>query len=538
MNNGVKPLNSTLDKLAYVTLLTNISTAVYDVNKIGTNLNAILANENEEFVGFDKRTYRLNTNDIVIKSDNKIVGLAGILGSIEHGMSNTTKDICIEIANFNYVNIRTTSIRLDILTDAAKRFSKENAIYLNNLTLQLINEQFTGFQVSYPIVNFKTQVKNKINVDYDFINKIIGVKLQPDIIQQNLKYYGFQFENNTCILPLNRIDMTSTQDIAEEVVKFINVNDLPIVAINGEINTTQENKDYELLSKVKQLLNSNYFSEVKTYNLTSENDLNSFNVFKYAKYVKIENAHNVARTYLRTNLIHALLKVYQYNDSYKTKLQPIFEIQKIYANNATHLNLTMINNNTIHLDRISGSKIVMNINALKGIANDIAKLLNTEFEYFVTSESNVFYNNELLAIQCNGQLIGYIGSIKASKLNDYDLLNEQIYCLTINLETLLQIYHKPIIRFTSVNNLMPIYKDISFAIHPLEKITNLLTELKNLDFVESYEFIDRYIINDELTSYTLRFRFNNIKGLSSKTIDGYLNEIEKKIIENHANIRK
>jgi phenylalanyl-tRNA synthetase beta chain len=175
---------------------------------------------------------------------------------------------------------------------------------------------------------------------------------------------------------------------------------------------------------------------------------------------------------------------------------------------------------------------------LKGISNIIANLFNTKLEYFITSESNVFYNNELLAIQCNGQLIGYIGAIKSSKLKKYDLQQNSIFCLTINLNMLMDMYVEPAIHFTSVNNLMPIYKDISFIIHPLEKIHNLLNVLNSLDFIQSYEFIDRYVINQEQISYTLRFRFNNIKGLNTKTIDSYLTEIEKQIVQNHAVIRK
>jgi phenylalanyl-tRNA synthetase beta chain len=539
MNNGVKPINSTLDKLAYVTLLTNVPTAAYDADKISSALSVELSNGNESFVGFDKKSYKLNSNDIVIKSNGKIVGLAGIMGAKDYGVNNATKDIYIEIANFNYFNIRATSIRLNIFSDAAKRFSKPISIYLNNLTLQFVAEQFMGLQISRPIVNFKQQQQIAFDVDYDFINKILGINLSSNVIQASLKYYGFQFDNHKCIAPLHRLDITTSQDLSEEIVKFININELPITPIIGEINITSDNKEYELITKIKSLLNSNFFNEVKTYNLTSLEDLNEFNIFKYTDFIKIENSHNLSRTHLRSNLISALLKIYQFNDSYKTKLQPIFEIQKIYANRTSHLNLTIIAPEIIHLDRISDSKIMMNVNVLKAISNEFAKLLNTEFEYFVTSESNVFYNNELLAVQCNGKLIGYIGSIKSSKLVNYDLSNQTIYCLSINLELLLEMYTKPIMHFVSVNNLMPIYKDISFIIHPLEKITNLLHALDNLDFIQSYEFIDRYVITEgEQISYTLRFRFNNIKGTNTKIIETYLTEIENKIIENHANIRR
>jgi phenylalanyl-tRNA synthetase beta chain len=538
INNGVKPINNTLDRLAYVTLLTNIPTAVYDSTKISNSLDVKRANENDSIVGFDGKTYRLSPHDIVIKSDDKIICLGGILGSIEFGLTDSTKDILIEVANFNFVNIRNTSQRLDIKTDAAHRFSKVVSNYLVKLTLHCIYEQFSGYQVSYPSLNLKEQPQIKIDVDFNYINKILGVKLQPDIIQANLRHLGYEFENNICLVPLNRLDVKTSQDISEEITKFLNVNELPIEPVVGVINTTHKNVEYELINMLKSLLNANYFSEVKTYNLTNETQLKSFNVFKYSKFIKIENAHNVERSYLRTNLINGLLEVYQYNNSYKTKLSPIFETQKIYASNNTETNLTLLAPPTIDLDRICGSKIVMNINTLKGLANIIADLFNTKFEYFTTSDSTVFYSNELLAIQWNGQLVGYIGSIKSSNLKQFDLQNQVVYCLTLNLDMLLKLYVKPSHQFTSINNLMPIYKDVSFIIHPLKKINNLLDALEKLNFIDSYEFIDRYVINEEQISYTIRFRFNNVQGLNTKTIDTYLQQIEKQMVENHAAIRK
>jgi phenylalanyl-tRNA synthetase beta chain len=538
MNNGVKPINTTLDQLAYLTLLTNIPTAVYDADKLQPSFSVVRANNNDEIVVFGNKTLKLTNNDIVVKTQDKIISLAGVIGANEYGLSSSTKNIYVEVANFNFMNIRSSAIRLDLQTDAAKRFSKATAIFLNKLMLTLIYEQFNGYQISYPNGQFKEQPVVKIDVDYNFINKFIGVNLTGDVIQQSLKYYGFEFVHNTCIVPPYRLDLHSSQDMSEEILKFININDLPIVPITSSTEINNDNSDYNLLSKLKNLLNNNYFSEVKTYNLTDETHLNEMNVFKYTNFVKIENAHNASRTYLRTNLINELLEVYRLNDSYKTKLEPIFEIQKIYTNEASELNLTAITTPMIQLDRISGSKIIMHVNGLKAVANLIANLFNTKFEYFVTSESDVFYHNELLAVQCNGKLIGYIGAIKSSQLKKYDLQNESIYCLTLNLSMLLSMYAPPTVHFSLVNNLMPIYKDISFTIHPLEKINNLLLMLNNLTFLQSYEFIDRYVLNDEQISYTLRFCFNNVKGLETKIIDKYLMEIEKQIIENHAKLRK
>ncbi|MDE6476640.1 MAG: hypothetical protein K2L48_00280 [Mycoplasmoidaceae bacterium] len=80
-------------------------------------------------------------------------------------------------------------------------------------------------------------------------------------------------------------------------------------------------------------MNSNYFTETRSYNLVNKQSLDQFNVFHLTDSVKIANPLNSNHEYMRSNLIESLLDVYQFNLSYKNNLQPIFEIQKIYYSN-------------------------------------------------------------------------------------------------------------------------------------------------------------------------------------------------------------
>jgi phenylalanyl-tRNA synthetase beta subunit len=192
MNNGVKPLNNTLDRLAYVTLLTNVPTAVYDASKVNNELNVTLSHDKQEFNGFGQKQYVLNTSDIVVESGNQIIGLGGILGSEKFGMSDLTKDVIIEIANFNYVHIRDTSIRLDVKTDAARRFSKEMSNYLLLVTLFYIYEQFSNLPISYPVIKINPINPLIIDVNLQECAQLIGVSLDNETIKKTLTFLGFQ----------------------------------------------------------------------------------------------------------------------------------------------------------------------------------------------------------------------------------------------------------------------------------------------------------------------------------------------------------
>jgi phenylalanyl-tRNA synthetase beta subunit len=203
-----------------------------------------------------------------------------------------------------------------------------------------------------------------------------------------------------------------------------------------------------------------------------------------------------------------------------------------------HKNLTLITTNTKHINRLNGSLIKYDINVLRGLADLIANLFNTKFDYFTSLESQVFYANEMLAINHTGQLIGYIGLIKTSKLKTYGLNDLPVYCLSLNFELLIDLYTKPSIKFTSVSDLMPINKDVSFYVKPSTRINIALNAIQNLPFVHNYEFIDRFINSNGEVSYTIRFQFNNEKNLLTQTIDQYYKSIVNILIEHNCLIRK
>jgi phenylalanyl-tRNA synthetase beta chain len=120
-----------------------------------------------------------------------------------------------------------------------------------------------------------------------------------------------------------------------------------------------------------------------------------------------------------------------YNISYKNSIKPIFEIQKIYQKHRIGIkNITLLTPENIYLDKINNSRIVYNVNGLKGIINQIVSIFNAKVSYKVES-NQYFYDNECISIIYENKIIGYIGLIKKSLLKNYNI-NEKIYAATIN----------------------------------------------------------------------------------------------------------
>jgi phenylalanyl-tRNA synthetase beta chain len=187
MNNGFKPINSVVDKLNYITLLTNVPSGAYDADKITDKTISIsLAKSQEKYLGFGNKEYSLDANDIVVRNNNEIICLAGILGCTKFGITNETKNIFIEFGNFNYKNIRNTNTKFDIFTDAAKRFSKKINIFSTLLSCQMIKDQFKGCDVKFPCIYGIKVEERKVNMDFNLMKTIIGFDLDKNEVIDNL----------------------------------------------------------------------------------------------------------------------------------------------------------------------------------------------------------------------------------------------------------------------------------------------------------------------------------------------------------------
>lgn len=522
-----------------ITLLTNVPLAIYDTDKLpSTNISIQLPTKQYSFIGFNDKQYSITENDIIVMSNNEILSLAGIIGNKQYGVGKETTNITIEIANFDYVRIRETSLKLNIATSAAKSNSRNMSAYFLSLATSLIYHTFHDAQISKINGEVILSEHEPIQVDINYICSLLGLKLSVELLSEHLSRFGFNITNNICHVPIYRIDIVNNNDLAEEILKLININDIPYHNVLTEGLIAKNEKDEYLLEKnIKNVLINNCFNEVKTYNLVPKDSLNNFNIFRNNDCYLVANSNNNQREVLRFSLIDALLNVYSNNNKRKTLLVPIFELQTIYAK-SYEKNLTMIISDSVVIDHLSKSKICVNVNYLKMILLQIAEITNAEISFHKVSENSYFYPNETVVISYYGETIGYIGAIKQTQLAKYDLQNKNIYCLTINLTRLISDFKQKPFIYQSQSNTMPVIKDISFIVGHTTPLNELQSIITKLDFVKQVEFIDQYQISDTTRSYTIRVVFSNITTLTTEEINKYLKKIEQVIIENHGSIRK
>ncbi|XQP55994.1 MAG: phenylalanine--tRNA ligase subunit beta [Mycoplasmoidaceae bacterium] len=528
MNHGIKPINQMLDQLAFITLLTNCPTHVYDVEKLQGRLSCKRSRGELKFMALNSKTYTLAANDILICDESQPVSIASVIGSEHTKLTKKTNRARIEIGNFNFAQVRSTSIRLNCETDASKKASRPLSTFLNIATIELIRKYFGSPKVQ-AIWYTKNWNKKNITLDYRTLKWFINESLNKSFVVSALKKLGYKANRlvpNKFIAPTWRLDVTSQEDMFEDILKVIDMNKLKPIQVSDNLIPIANNKEYEIKEDIKDILTGNYFNEVKTYNLINKAYLNKFNLFGLKNPIKIIS-NNTNREYFRLGLLDNMLKVYKYNDARKLPLCPIFEIQKIFTNNSKALNLSCLSLDKYVIDSITESKIHTNLNFYKSVINQIGKLLHVDFTYQPATVEQ-FYNNEAMAIVCKDQIVGYMGKIKISHLKDYDLANKQVYALSMNIDKLVENYKTEKFNVKSFGIFQRLSKDINIILDHsnVQLVNKKIEQIKHIPYVTDVKIIN--IFNkDNKTIYTVRYYLSDTRQFTANDLESITKQIEK-----------
>lgn len=200
---GQKSINNIVDITNYVMFDLGQPIHAFDLDKL-SNLNGKIAMhvretaKNEEIETLDDKTYVLPEETIVITDSERIVGIGGIKGGKTSQISNSTKDILLEAANFNGEAIRKTSKLLSLRTDASVRFensiAQELPTYALRLAIDLIHEIAGGTLEGFKEYNPVISAPYKVGASLRDINSLLGTNLKENDIENILSRYNFAYE--------------------------------------------------------------------------------------------------------------------------------------------------------------------------------------------------------------------------------------------------------------------------------------------------------------------------------------------------------
>ena len=533
---GMRSINNVVDISNYVMLEYGQPLHFFDADVLGDEILVRLAENEEKIKVLDGQDIKLCDSDIVITDGVKPICIAGVMGGLESGVTNNTKNIIIESAIFDSTHVRHTSLRYNLRSEASLRYEKGlNSDYCEMAIVRACHllEKYAGAKVlSGTISHDETDRTEKIaKVTVEDVNKVLGINITLEDCKNSLNKLGFSYTTNnnelTVTIPSRRLDVFANKfDLIEEIGRLYGYNNIQPVLPNIPTKKGEYIGNIKVRKQLSKRLRSLGLNETRTYILQHLNDTKLFN-YNFSEFVKLNKPMSLDKEYVRQSLIPANLKVIDYNNARGVKDTIIYEIANTYSNimeETTKVCVIMkgnyLNNNW------NGINIKTDFYTIKGIAEDILNYMGLKNRYeFVISNLDSMHPGMSAEILVNKIPVGFVGRIHPSVRKD------EIYVLELNLNKLIGLKVKPI-KHKEVSKFPNISKDLAFVMNKDISSNIVMNQIKKtgsrlLTDVNVFDVYTGENVETEEKSIAYTLTFND----PTRTLnDNEINELLDKII--------
>lgn len=517
---GYAPISNWVDFSNLFMIISGQPIHFFDAEKVDGDVIVRNAKDWETFVDLFETTHILKANDIVITDKKKILALAGIIGGLESWITESTKNILVEIANFDAVAVRKTGTRLGLRTDAELRFEKNinprYSLFCLTLFLDELNyykKDLGNFNIgglSY-YINDKIQSESKktITVDMKIMEKFIfGKKIKWFDKKAEEILLGLWFLNqgkDAFFCPLRRSpdDLNIPEDIYEEVASIYGYDQIENIPLLSSTAYTPYTAYVDIQRKIEDILVRNIWcNQTETYPRISEKTLKDFDKDLNTFYM-LQNPVNPDTPYMRDNVLYGLLthtaKNSKFFDSFK-----IFDIGKVRTKNTdtkkqskfasdfvgekTELGLMLYQKN---IEQWNKDPIL----EAKNIAKVLAKELGLGKLNFEKTSLSQFHPKKQAHIKMGETIIGFVGALHPLLLQNNKIgeMSSAVY-LSLDLSTLLANTRSSGEHMYTYETLQDqiIWRDVCFVVDASKNFDEVITSVKQVPEVQDIEVFDVY----------------------------------------------
>jgi phenylalanyl-tRNA synthetase beta chain len=295
-----------------------------------------------KFTTLDEKVRALSIHDTMISDAKNPVCIGGVLGGLDSGVTESTKNIFLECAYFDPVSVRKTARRHTINTDSSFRYERgvdpRNIIYTLKRTALLIKE-LTGGSISSEIVDIYPEKIEPctVEVQYSNIDRLIGKKIPHREIKSILESLEIKIvkENDDIMLleiPTYRVDVTREADVIEEILRIYGYNNIEIGSkLNSAVPRTVPVDKERLINSIGSYLVSNGFYEIMSNSITKSGYYSGLKTWIPENLVKLHNPLSSDLDVMRQTLLFSGLEAIAYNMNRQRYDLRLFEFGNVYS---------------------------------------------------------------------------------------------------------------------------------------------------------------------------------------------------------------
>ena len=498
---GIRPINNLVDITNYVMEEYGQPMHAYDLDTIaGGQIVVRRAKENETFVTLDGQERKLDESVLMICDDEKSVGIAGIMGGENSMITDDVHTMLFEAACFDGTNIRKSSKKVGLRTDASGKFEKgldpNNAEAAMNRACQLIEEMGAG-EVVGGMVDVYSKKKEPVRVpfDADEINGLLGTDISKEDMLSYFKKIDLEYDeaSNEVIAPTFRHDLFRMADLAEEVARFYGYDNIPTTLPRGEATTGKLSFKLRVEEIARDIAEFCGFSQGMTYSFESPKVFDKLLIpsdSPLRNTVEIMNPLGEDYSIMRTTSLNGMLTSLATNYNRRNKNVRLYELGNIYLPKSLPLTELPEERMQFTLGMYGDGDFF----SMKGVIEEFFEKigLHKKETYDPNAGKPYLHPGRQANIIYDGVVVGYLGEVHPDVADTYGI-GTKAYVAVLDMPEITKraTFDR---KYTGIAKFPAVTRDISMVM-PKEILVGQVEEViekKGGAYLESYALFDLY----------------------------------------------
>lgn len=505
---GLRSINNIVDVSNFILMEMNHPNHVFDLDKIeGNEIKVKSAVKGDKLVTLDEQERELEDGDIVICDSKKILALGGVMGGLDSEVTDNTKNILLEVAQFNPQNVRKTSRRLTLSSDSSYRFERgidvEDSIKVINRLANLIQEVAGGEILNGYVDVYPVPHENKVaELNFERLDRFVGKVIPREKVIEILRNLEIDVKDNgdtlTLTAPSYRGDLELEQDYFEEVIRMYGFDNIENILPRVDINKNSTLDTTKLTDRVKTICASVGLKEVINYSFIPKDALQKlkFTGVSEDKLIDISNPITEDFVTMRPTLLYSLIKNAKDNMNRNVSNIRFFEVSRTFEKAeelakedikvgiilAGENDKTLWNPKPVHYDFYD----------LKGIVEEIFSKLKFQSFSIKRSVQTEFHPGRSADVFVGKEYIGSFGEIHPDVLENFGLNKKTVLVAEFNIELIKKYINKPFV-YQGIVKYPAVPRDLALVMNENILVGDVLKTIEKIDKkVEKVKLFDIY----------------------------------------------
>jgi phenylalanyl-tRNA synthetase beta chain len=421
---GMRSVNNVVDVTNFVLMEYSQPLHSFDFDKLaGRRIVVRRAKAGEQIVSIDGTRCTLDESMLVIADAERPVAVAGVMGGLNTEVGLETRNLLIESAQFDPLNIRRTSRKLALMSDSNYRFERGvDPVGIDEASMracQLIIE-LAGGELAEGLVDAwaAPYVPPVVALRPARCDALLGITIPADRQAELLKRLGLspKMEDGkiVCTIPPFRRDLTREIDLIEEVARLEGYDKIPVAHKVTHV-VTPETPQQRLRRLTGEALAAAGFDETITFSFI---DPAEAELFGHQRTIRVDPLVRKTNNVLRPTLLPSLLRACKTNQDAGTAEVSLWELGSVFPPGPQEPQEKSLPQEHPEVALVSTGDLRQLRGAMEHWVRRLAPEATTDLREATVAG---FAPGRAAEIFLDGEPFGAIGMIDAAVLNHYGL---------------------------------------------------------------------------------------------------------------------